>query len=81
MEAELDKRFLFRVSACTVDCRWHGPHLFVNIELAEDLGRIKKMLVLDDSVIVRLFHSYDRLCAYFFALNASRGRLSTSASQ
>ena len=57
-------------------------HLLVYIELPEDLRSIKQMLVVKDPVLSQWsLPGQSMRYAHFFALNASRGKLSNSASQ
>lgn len=55
----------------------------MHIQLAEDLGRVEKVLVLIDPAFVSSIQLYPaiRKKTHFFALNANSGRLSTMASQ
>ena len=66
VETKLDERFLL-----------------VHIKLPEDFSRIQEMLVLEDPAIVsaRSWPTYPVACTYFLPFQASRGRLSMSATQ
>ena len=55
----------------------------MHIQLAEDLGRVEKVLVIVDPAFVSSVYPIpkDRKRTYFFALNANSGRFSTIAIQ
>lgn len=57
-------------------------HLLVHIQLAEDLRRIEKVLVVEYSIHVsRVAGSPKVLWTHFLPLKANSGRFSTNASQ